>query len=33
MQGAAGKEEGELPPTNIDLQKVEVMSEEGDRKG
>ena len=32
-QGAAGKEEGELPPTNRDLQKVEVWSEEGDRKG
>ena len=32
-QGAAGKEEGELPPTNRDLQKVEVRSIEGDRKG
>ena len=32
-QGAAGKEEGELPPTNRYLQKVEVRSEEGDRKG
>ena len=32
-QGAAGKEEGELLPTNIDLQKAEVRSKEGDRKG
>ena len=32
-QGAAGKEEGELLPTNIDLRKSEVRSEEGDRKG
>ena len=32
-KGAAGKEEGELPPTNTDIQKVEVRSEEGDRNG
>ena len=32
-QGAAGKEEGELLLTNIDLQKAEVRSKEGDRKG
>ena len=32
-QGAAGKEEGELLPTNKDLQKVEVRSEGGERKG
>ena len=31
-QGAEEKEEDELPPTNKDLQKVEVRSE-GDRKG
>ena len=30
-QGAAGKEEGELPPTNRDVQKAKVRSEEGDR--
>ena len=32
-QGAAGKEEREMLPTNRDLQKVEVRSDEGDRKG
>ena len=32
-QGSAVKEEGDLPLTNRDLQKVEVRSAEGDRKG
>ena len=33
MVRSKGKEGGELPPANRDLQKAEVRSEERDRKG